>query len=326
MIRVMLLGLFTCLLVACGEPAMFTSTEKHQFSDALVLDGQISADAKQVMLLIEGPNLAVWRTHDKQIVMTLNEEQLPAKVRAISLSERAKLLIVAGDNSVQLWHSLSGKLLGTIDLYAVDELARVSALTTRKDGSEIAVGFTDGSVALFDYENKKMKQFMPHSSNIMAIEFYQNKIITGSHDGSVKAWDAHTGTTQYQRQYTSRLSSLALSADKQQLFVADGLKTQQVLLAENGEVASELTYISRFKWFRQALFIPNSNYLVTSTPKSELNVWETSLGKEQVSWQIDSHSMGTTLLDMVIINNELITLSSEGVIEVWPLMSILTQL
>ncbi|MBD1583755.1 WD40 repeat domain-containing protein [Pseudoalteromonas sp. S16_S37] len=327
MIRFALLGLFIYMLLACSEPVVLKSTNQYQFSDALVLDGQLSGDGEQVMLLIEGPNLAIWRVYDKQTVISLNETQLPNNVRTIHFNERANLLLVAGDNIVQFWQSLTGELIGSLEAKGVDELARVSALSTSDDGEEIAIGFTDGSVSLFRHKSKEMKQFMPHSSNIVAMHFVKgNRMITGSHDGLVKAWDTQSGDNYYQREYSSRLSSLTISADQQQLFVADALKTQQLLSVSNGEIISELSYITRFKWFRHALFIPHSRYLVTSTPKAELSIWDAVSGKERLSWQIDVHSMGTTLLDMVVINDQLITLSSEGVIETWPLKSALTDL
>ncbi|NOU50060.1 WD40 repeat domain-containing protein [Pseudoalteromonas sp. JBTF-M23] len=327
MMRLGLLGLLFYMLLACSEPAVLKSTNQYQFSDALVLDGQLSGSGDQVMLLIEGPNLVIWRVYDNQTVISLNEAQLPKNVRVTHLNERANLLLVAGDNVVQFWHSLTGALIGSLQAKGVDELARVSALSTSDDGDEVAIGFTDGSVSLFKRKSKEMKQFMPHSSNIIAMHFVKgNRMVTGAHDGLVKAWDKQTGDNYYQRKYNTRLSSLTISADHQQLFVADALKTQEVLSVSNGETLSELNYITRFKWFRHALFIPRSTYLVTSTPKAELSIWDTSSGKERLSWQIEVHSMGTTLLDMVIINDQLITLSSEGVIETWPLMSALTDL
>ncbi|BBN83478.1 hypothetical protein PA25_34630 [Pseudoalteromonas sp. A25] len=325
--RTVLVGLLITFLMSCSEPILLEPTNQYQFSDVLVLDGQLSGDAEQVMLLLEGPNLAIWRVFDKQTVMSINETQLPSNVRTIHLNDLAKLVLVAGDNIVQFWHSLSGELIGTLNVAGVDELARVCALTTSDDGDEVAIGFTDGSVSLVKRKSKEMKQFMPHSSNIIAIHFVKNnRMITGAHDGVVKAWDRETGDNYYQRKFDSRLSSLALSEDHQQLFVADALKTQEVLSVNDGSTLSKLHYITRFKWFRQALFMPNSRYLVTSSPKAELTVWDVLSGQERMSWQIDTHSMGTTLLDMVVINDQFVTLSSEGVIETWPLISTLTDL
>ena len=42
------------------------------------------------------------------------------------------------------------------------------------------------------------------------------------------------------------------------------------------------------------------------------------LGKEVSSWNVEAHSMGTTVLDMVELDNsDVLTLNSVGIVEIW---------
>ncbi|WP_105169756.1 WD40 repeat domain-containing protein [Pseudoalteromonas sp. T1lg23B] len=328
MFRWLLVSLIVLILMGCSDPASTNPSARYQYSDALVLRGQLSHDAKQVLLVVEGPNLALWDTTRKRVLMSLSETQLPEQIRALVLHKPSKQLLVAGDDRVQFWNTPDGTLQGTLSVSGVDELARISQVAMSDNGSLVVIGFTDGSVSIADRKTEKMNQFMPHSSNVIAIHIIEDRlmIVTGSHDGVVNAWNLQTGQSYYQQEYTSRLSSVSVSKERDKIFVADSLKTQQVLAVDGGRVLNELEYITRFKWFRQSLFIPKTSLLITSTPKSELSIWDTSTGKEKLSWQIDTHSTGTTLLDMVIVDDTLLTLSSEGVVESWALNEMIADL
>ncbi|MCF6436619.1 WD40 repeat domain-containing protein [Pseudoalteromonas sp. MMG022] len=328
MVRWLLINVMIFLLLGCSDPTSTHPSSRHQYSDALVLSGQLSHDGKQLLLVVEGPNLALWDTTSKRVLMSLSETQLPDKIRALVLHKPSQQLLVADDELVQFWNIPEGTLQGTLRVSGVDELARISQLAMSDNGALVAIGFTDGSVSIADRNTEKMNQFMPHSSNVIAIHIIEDRLmmVTGSHDGVVNAWNMQTGQSYYQQEYASRLSSVSVSNERDKIFVSDSLRTQQVLAIDDGQVLNELAYITRFKWFRQALFIPKTPWLITSTPKSELSIWDTSSGKEKQSWQIDTHSSGTTLLDMVIVDDTLLTLSSEGVVESWRLSEMIADL
>jgi WD40 repeat protein len=312
--------LVTLLLFGCAEPKLLTPSERFEFSDQLLLSGQLSEDGHWVLLLTESADLSLYDIRSASQVLSLDSTILPRTVRAVLLNKSQGIILVAGNNVVQIWEITRAKLREQFEISGFDELARVSALGISESGRTVAVGMTDGAVNIIHFSEKKAHRTVLHSSNIAYVNFINNdqSIVSASHDGYLKVTEVVTGNEIYSVSFPSRVSAVALNHDETRLFVSDSLKTQVIMDLENGEILTQFDYLSRFKWFRHALFITAAPYLLTSSAKSKLSLWHMDSGKEMSRWDIEAHSMGSTVLDMVELNNSnVMTLSSEGVIEVW---------
>ncbi|MBQ4848310.1 hypothetical protein [Pseudoalteromonas sp. MMG005] len=312
--------LLLCTLLGCSDPFVAQAQKRYVLSEERVLDGKLSHDGEWAALVMEGPSVNIWDVRSKKVVFSLAKEALPTTIRTFLFNKQHRLIIVAGSNVLQLWDINTGNLEGTLNVSGFDELARITTLQLSLDARLVGIGMTDGSVTLFNRENKQARRIVPHTSNVTHIHFLPDNIgvLSAAHDGYVKAWAMDEGNTLYSVRYPSRISTLSVARTGNDMFVSDSLKTQQVLNVSNGKLSKQLDYMSRFKWFRHALFLSGSPYLLTSSPKSELTVWHMSSGKEVLSWHIEAESMGTTLFDMIELSSgRLVTLNSEAVVEHW---------
>lgn len=108
--------------------------------------------------------------------------------------------------------------------------------------------------------------------------------------------------------------------DAGEVFISDALKTQQLWNSVTGEVGGELTYLKRHEWFRHALFVTDSSQLITTSPKTQLTVWDLSTLESQDSWSVTGTGFGSTVEAMVLTSPDTLrTLSSDGIVEDWAL-------
>ncbi|WP_138675155.1 WD40 repeat domain-containing protein [Pseudoalteromonas aurantia] len=308
------------LFFGCSEPTRIMPSERYVLSDQLLLDGQLSKDGSWALLLSEKADIYLFDIRSQSQILTLDAAVLPSSVRAVLMDKELSIILVAGNNTLQIWDIKHASLRKQFEVNGFDELARVSALGLPSSGRLVAVGMTDGSVSLFNVDEKQAHRTVLHTSNIAYVNFINDDktIVSASHDGYLRVWEALTGNELYSISFPSRVSTVALNHDNTRLFASDSLKTQLIIGAHDGEVLTQFDYLSRFKWFRHALFIKGAPYLLTSSAKSELSLWHMQSGKEVNSWNVEAHSMGTTVLDMVELDNsDVLTLNSEGIVEIW---------
>ena len=312
--------LATLLFFGCSEPTRIIPSERYVLSDRLLLGGQLSKDGSWALLLTEKADIYLLDIRSQSQILMLDAAMLPNSVRAVLMNKELGIILVAGSNTLQIWDIKHASLREQFEVSGFDELARVSALGLSDSGSLVAVGMTDGSLSLFNVDDKKAHRTVLHTSNIAYLNFINDDktIVSASHDGYLRVWEALTGNELYSISFPSRVSTVALNHDNTRLFASDSLKTQLIIGAHDGDVLTQFDYLSRFKWFRHALFIKGAPYLLTSSAKSELSLWHMQLGKEVNSWNVEAHSMGTTVLDMVELDNsDVLTLNSEGIVEIW---------
>ncbi|KAF7764457.1 hypothetical protein PCIT_b0462 [Pseudoalteromonas citrea] len=315
----------TLLLFSCTEPKKIEPSERYVLSDRLLLDGKISKDGSWALLLTERSDVLLLDIRSENELLTLDSTVLPHSVREILLSKVHGIVLVAGNNTLQVWDIERAALLGQIGVNGFDDLARVSVLALSDSGNVVAIGMTDGSLNILNLAEEKVHQTVLHQSNIAYLNFIDDDtaVVSASHDGHLRVWELVTGSERYSISFPSRVSTVALNHDNTRLFASDSLKTQLIIGARGGEVLTQFDYLSRFKWFRHALFIKGAPYLLTSSAKSELSLWHMKSGKEMFSWNVETHSMGTTVLDMVELSNtKVLTLNSEGIVEMWDISKV----
>ena len=140
-----------------------------------------------------------------------------------ALSADGKTIVSGGFNgSLHLWdvemrRQRSGALKG--------HSGWVNCVDFSSDGKMVVSGSSDASLRLWDVETgMQMGDSMTgHSSGVTCVAFFSDDktIVSGSDDETVRVWDVGTGTQKGAPLQTGlRVTSLALSSDKQQLEVA----------------------------------------------------------------------------------------------------------
>lgn len=317
--RLLFVFLFFMFMTGCTDSFKIKAFKQQRLNESLVLAGRLSEDGQLAALVLQGPKINVQDLNTREALLSIEPARLPSTVRTVLMNKRHDLLLVAGEQHLQIWHVGLKSLIGTLEVKGHDTLARVSALSLSDSAKLIGVGMTDGSVVIFDRAQETSRRIIPHTSNVGHLHFFDDKhLLSGSHDGYVKLWTIESGKEIYALQYPSRVSTLTIDRHSNRFFVSDSLRTQQIIATESGKKLLELAYNARFRWFRKALFLSHSPYLLTTSPKSELSLWHTLENKEALNWHVSTDSMGTTVFDIVELSDgDLVTLNSDGVVEYW---------
>ena len=90
---------------------------------------------------------------------------------------------------------------------------------------------------------------------------------------------------------------------------------------------SELQFMERFRFFRKGLFLENGDYLMTTSPKSVVTLWHAISGEEIASWEIKRYSSEATTHAITLNEDgDVVTLSSDGVLQSWDYRALVTSL
>lgn len=172
----------------------------------------------------------VWRlpglpTPDHQV----DSVGLRGPVTFFSISTATAGLITNAGNEVEWWDIANRQQRHN---YAVH--AHVTAAEFSRDGSQFVYG-TDGKngqaiVGLRDVLNQLLRdtqQFVGHEQAVTGVALMSTNrhVVSGSLDGTVRVWDAKTGTVAKQLKLTTAVTSIALAPDNEQILMGglDGL-------------------------------------------------------------------------------------------------------
>ena len=122
----------------------------------------------------------------------------PATIHSIAVAQNSRLVAACTSKDIQVADSATGKIVFGVQAW-LDTQMREVALTTitmRSDGSRLAVGGSDGTVALFELQtNKQLSRSRLHDTAIASLAFGADDktLISADFNGSVCLWDAVTG-------------------------------------------------------------------------------------------------------------------------------------
>ena len=311
------------LLVGCEEPIQYEVEQlsNHRFSQGLVYKTQFSDDLEQLLVIDEKRLVNIWQINSKQKIFTLPASKTPEDLRATFFKKSENLLLLSGANHVDFWDLEHGVQIGTLKVQSDEPLAKISSINLSRYGGIIAVGMTDGTVFLYNKASNSSLKKKIHEGTVNHIYFNSadSYVVTSGTDGKVVKSSVNNLEKRYSKQLNTRISSLIIDEQSNKLFVSDVLDNQQIHKLDNGELLSKLSYTARFRWFRSGQFYDGARILITTTPKTNISLWDTYSGKEIFRWHSETLSLGSTNLDIKSLDNKIVTMTSEGVYQEWAL-------
>jgi len=315
---------FVLSLFGCEDPTTFSVSEKstHKFIDNLVYLAQFTDDSQELTVIDEKRNLYVWNLDTKQLIFSLAPSETPEELRAFFYKKVAGLLIIAGANYIDLWDVKQKSKLGRLKIESDEPLAKISALNLSRHAGLIAIGMTDGTLFVYNRSSNSSIKEQIHDSTINHLFFddADRYVLSGGLDGKISKRAVSNLEIQYEKKFKTRLSSLAFNNESGLVFASDVLKEQVVFDFNSGERISHLDYSSRFRWFREALFLDDKKHLLTTTPKTDISIWSIKTGKELFTWSSKVLSLGSTTMDVKSDGEDIVTVTSEGVYQKWSLI------
>lgn len=309
------------LLMGCGnEPEMLKSSFMHRFVETPVVSADLAQDASLLALLTADQQVSVWNTVAQQQVHAWDRERFNGEITRLALSGDKQRLAVAGHWSVSLLSTVDGSVITSWDVLGFQASATVSRLFVDHTGHKVLVGMTDGAVLSVDLRTGNALKLDHHTLQVTRLAYAGDSpfALSGSTDKNLAYWEIASGDIAYQHTFRSRITALAVDDASDKLFVSDALTDHWILDKHSGDKLSALSYFERFRFFRHGLFVENGQYLITTSPKNVITLWDAASGDEITSWTIKRYTANATVMDLTTnAAGNLVTLSSDGVVQEW---------
>ncbi|MDG1751328.1 MAG: WD40 repeat domain-containing protein [Thalassotalea sp.] len=316
----LLVVIISYLIIGCEKPVTLISSNHHQFTENAVIDADISDDGKYSLILEVNNSVSLWDNTTYSLINEWEGSEFTQQQYKVVLSKDNQWIAVSGKHFVTLF-SVNGthkKLSWKVNGFSKD--AQISQVMLNSIGNKVIIGLTEGSVIVADITSETRSQFNLHEGPVTQLKFSDNeqRLISASLDGQVNKWDISTGKVIWNDKLPFRITSLAFDDLSQKLFISDALNNQRFLSLDRGVDISKLNYFERNRYFREAIFLDGTNKLLTSSSKYQISLWNVETGDEHSQGEIRAHNFGSTVLDFAVNeNNDILTLSSDGVLELW---------
>ncbi|XOV80790.1 MAG: WD40 repeat domain-containing protein [Aestuariibacter sp.] len=312
-------------LIAC-QPELPTlqASNRIQLSDSPVVAAKLSSDGQFSYLLLANNHLQKWQNNDASLIrewQALDDDSLH-----LAISEDASHVITANQKALTLWFADATTPLGNLDLTMQLGDANITAVDFWQSPSVFLIGTSAGTIFVADIHNSTYRAMQQHGGEVTKFARFNDTqyLLSGGNDGLAILWDMRQFQLKEKVDTPFRITSLTVSSDSGLTFISDALEKQLLWQPVKNQIISELEYWQQYKWFRLATFIQNDKYLITTSPKTEITLWDISSNEAIAMWGSESHSMGSTVLDMTYLNNHrLVTLTSDAVLEHWEITSLI---
>ncbi|MCJ8274700.1 MAG: hypothetical protein MJK04_35535, partial [Psychrosphaera sp.] len=275
------IGSVLLLLNACSEPLpKLTPVFTQQYANEPLLDAQLSKDATLSAMLSVSQNVLLIDNQSQKQIHHWDSDKFDFQVDFLALSANKTVLGTAGENSVIIWDTQTGKSVARWQVKGFDQDSKISAFFISKSGEIVLVGMTEGSVLTFDLKNSKQSMFAIHDGTVKKLMLTDDghNIVSGGTDGVVAYWQTLDGKIIQSLEQRFRITALAIDETSQRLFISDALGEQYVWDLVKQQRVTELDYFERWRWFREAVFVPGDR-VITSSPKREITLWDINTGK-----------------------------------------------
>jgi len=133
-------------------------------------------------------------------------------------------------------------------------------------------------------------------------------------------WQSSTGKVIHSFKHRSRVNHLNISADGKTAFTIDAINDRKFWDLSKGREVSELATNIKFIEFNDSTFSSDNKWLLTGSPGRKVQLWQTADGALIAQWEIKQMRQRASVLAVSFLDNDkVMSESSDGVLEVWPL-------
>jgi len=310
-------------LAAC-KPITQEPLKRWQQSAQGAYAGQISSDAKFSVVSSIHHGLSVWDLTTNERVYNWSQEQNTSDnlVLSIDISDNASHVLTANRDNFALWNLQSGKSEG---YWKVRE-SHIRDIAISNGGDYLLIGKSNSTVVHVAVDTGRRLEFLGHKEKINSVDMLPNGrvAISGGNDFTAYVWDTQSGQVVYQFNHSSRISKVALDAKGRYAFSADSMKDAYIWNLTTGKRISSLQGTKRHEVFSTVRFSPDGKTLITGAASRKVSVWDIATGKRLSHWFVTpkeaKRPTGAVVYSVAFgDNNDLLTISSSGYVESWPI-------
>lgn len=318
-----LIILISCLsLIACNDALPeFKASSFHKYIDVGVIDADLSQGGQLTALLDINQNISIWNNDNHTLVSSIANTSFAQLQYHIVMSGNKNVLVSASKTGISIFSIETSKHIATWPIKGFSNDSQVTQIAVNYMADKVFVGLNEGTIVGIDLLAKTQSLHKMHDSSVTKLFIHPNgqSVFSAGNDGTAVHWHINTGQQIWARNFNQRITSFTHDNFSEKVFVSDALNNQQVINLNTDSTVS-LDYLERMRFFRQALFVANGEKLLTASSKFQLSLWDSKTGQERAFGQVRSYNFGSMILDFASVGtHKVLSLSSDGVLEVWDL-------
>jgi mRNA export factor len=121
--------------------------------------------------------------------------------------------------------------------------------------SQAFAGAADGSLHMLDLQTSQLSSFQAHNEGVKAVRFYQNMLVSGSWDKTVKFWDIRTGKPVFSLDLPGKVYAMDLESNMLALSLSDN----NVVTYNLTDINQKKMHTSKLNWMVRSLACSSDN-------------------------------------------------------------------
>lgn len=315
--------LFINNIAAC-QPIDKEPLQRWQHATDGSYAANISNDGKYSVVSSIYHGVGLWDLENNENLFNWSHQQDNADnlVLAVDISDNNSHVLTASRENFALWNMKTGQSEGYWKL----QHSNIRDISVANNGKYLLIGKANGTVLHITPSSGRRLEFLGHKEKINSVDMMPNGrvAISGGSDFIAYVWDTSSGQVIYRFNHKSRVSRVALDPKGRYAFSADSMKIANIWDLKTGKLISQLKHLNRQEIFSSVQFSPDGKQLLTGSPSRRVNLWDIQTGKKIASWRVKpkdkNRPSGAVVYSAVFRdNNHIITESSSGYAELWPI-------
>lgn len=275
-LKLAVLMLIGCVVAACESSTPAYKTWTHD--EKGLFTATYSNDSKYAVIATIGGPARLIEVADNQVKHQWQHTDSNDGIIAAAISANNKFALTAEQNSLALWETASGKIIGYWDFPSITDLA------ISEDGTRAVIGMDNHQAYYFDLYYGKIIYTFEHDGGINTVALSANNqyALTGGNEHQAKLWDLATGELKQQWTHTFKIYNVALSADGQYAMSNASLGKSRLWNTQSGKMVSQLPM--RYMTVSASIFSPDSKTLLTGRPNQRIDLWDVKTGDLIKTW------------------------------------------
>jgi WD40 repeat protein len=316
--------LIILLALSACKPNTKEPLERWQQAIEGAYAGNLSNDGKFSVVSSIHHGLSVWELAKNQRLYNWAQTQNSSDnlVLAIDISADSGHALTANREDFALWNIKTGKSEG---YWQVRE-SNIRDIAISNSGDYLLIGKSNGVVVHFAVDTGRRLEFLGHKEKVNTVDMLPNGRVamSGANDFTAYVWDTQSGQVVYQFNHSSRVSKVALDTQGRYAFSADSMKGAYIWDLKTGKRISSLQGTKRHEVFSTVRFSPDGTTMITGAATRKVSVWDIATGERKAHWFVTpkeaKRPTGAVVYSVAFGDNgNILTLSSSGYVESWPM-------